>query len=306
MSHFGRPKLGGPGAFSAALDRSLEKAIGPEGGLARIALAKRQTGVEALQPGQVCFSKPPLPRGEEQTRPTLPVRLPIGDVYIDDAFSAAHRAHARSPRCGLVPAAAGKLMEADAEGPNARSESRRGRCWAIIGAPKCRHKLDLLRFFDLQGTSWRSAGRWLNTLFAGRGEEVGRSLCERDMAERARQILASHATELPADPPEDASSLAELAPGAARYVASAGPTRSMILDIGPERWPGSTASRKARTSVWNGPLGAFETPPFDRGTMRWQRSRRAHPGPEGCQRRRRCDTVAALAQAEYRRASLRL
>ncbi|MBV9814887.1 MAG: phosphoglycerate kinase, partial [Alphaproteobacteria bacterium] len=233
--------------------------------------AKRVTA--GLQQGQVgLLENLRFHKGEEANSAEFARSLAeLGDVYVDDAFSAAHRAHASiDALTRLLPAAAGKLMEAELHALNAALESPARPVLALVGGAKVSTKLDLLRFIIGKVDLLAIGGAMANTLLLAQGKEVGRSLCERDMTETARQLLA-----LAADRncrvilPEDAVVAPELASGvASREVAiDAVPRDAMILDIGAKTVARIDAALgEARTLVWNGPLGAFETPPFDRGT----------------------------------------
>jgi phosphoglycerate kinase len=276
MSHFGRPKGGPDPALSLRpLIAPLEKAIAGR----KVAFAADCIGdeakrvVAALRPGQVALLENlRFHKGEEANSPDFARALAeLGDIYVDDAFSAAHRAHASiAALARLLPAAAGKLMEAELKALTAALESPTRPVLAIIGGAKVSTKLDLLRFLIGKVDLMAIGGAMANTLLLGEAKEVGQSLCEREMTETARQILAlARERYCRLILPEDAVVAPELAPGAAaRNVAiGAVPRDAMILDIGP-----ATVARiggileEARTLVWNGPLGAFETPPFDRGT----------------------------------------
>jgi len=308
MSHFGRPKGGPDPALSLRpLIAPLEKAIAGR----QVAFAADCVGdeakrvVAALRPGQVALLENlRFHKGEEANSPDFARALAeLGDIYVDDAFSAAHRAHASiAALARLLPAAAGKLMEAELEALTAALESPKRPVLAIIGGAKVSTKLDLLRFLMSKVDLMTIGGAMANTLLLAEGKEVGRSLCERDMAETARQILAlAGERDCRLILPEDAVVAPELAPGTqTRDVAiGAVPHDAMILDIGPK-----TVARignileEARTLVWNGPLGAFETPPFDCGTIavakkvgELTRAGRLLSVAGGG------DTVAALAQA---------
>ncbi len=308
MSHFGRPKGGPDPALSLRpLIAPLEKAIGGR----KVAFAADCIGQEAkrvvaaLQPGQVALLENlRFHKGEEANSPDFASALAeLGDIYVDDAFSAAHRAHASiAALAGLLPAAAGTLMEAELKALTAALETPKRPVLAIIGGAKVSTKLDLLRFLIGKVDLMAIGGAMANTLLLGEGKEVGRSLCERDMIETARQILAlARERNCRLILPEDAVVAPELTlVTAARNVAIASvPPDAMILDIGPE-----TVARiagvleQARTLVWNGPLGVFETPPFDRGTIavakkvgELTRAGRLLSVAGGG------DTVAALAQA---------
>jgi len=276
MSHFGRPKGEPDPAFSLRpLVEPLKKAIGGRD----VAFAADCIGDEAkrvvaeLRPGQVALLENlRFHKGEEANSPEFARSLAeLGDVYVDDAFSAAHRAHASIDALAhLLPAAAGRLMEAELDALTAALDHPARPVLALIGGAKVSTKLDLLRFIIGKVDLLAIGGAMANTLLLAQGKEIGRSLCERDMTETARQLLA-----LAADKncrvilPEDAVVATELAPGVAscEVATDAVPRDAMILDIGTKTVARiGTALGKARTLVWNGPLGAFETPPFDRGT----------------------------------------
>ena len=142
---------------------------------------------------------------------------------------------------------------------------------ALVGGAKVSTKLDLLRFIIGKVDFLAIGGAMANTLLSAEGTEVGRSLCERDMADNARRLLdLARERNCRVILPEDAIVAAALAPGSASRTVpiDAVPADMMILDIGPRAVARvATALEEARTLVWNGPLGAFETPPFDRGTV---------------------------------------
>jgi len=229
--------------------------------------------VANLRPGQVALLENlRFYKGEEENSADFARALAeLGDVYVDDAFSAAHRAHASIDALArLLPAAAGKLMQAELAALTAALETPARPLLALIGGAKVSTKLDLLRFLVGKVDVLAIGGAMANTLLMAEGREVGRSLCERDIAETARQLLAlARERNCRVILPEDVVVASELASGVAtREVAiDAVPSDAMILDIG-----GRTVMRiavaldEARSLVWNGPLGAFETPPFDRGT----------------------------------------
>ena len=162
-------------------------------------------------------------------------------------------------------------MQAELTALTAALETPRRPVLALIGGAKVSTKLDLLRFLIGKVDILVVAGAMANTFLFAQGREVGRSLCERDMADSARQTLdLAHQRNCRVVLPEDVVTAAALAPGVAPRTVGIEAVRSdaMILDIGAE-----TVTRigelleEARTLVWNGPLGAFETPPFDRGTV---------------------------------------
>ena len=276
MSHFGRPKGKPDPALSLRpLVAPLEKAIG--GG--QVAFAADCVGEEArrvvtpLQPGQVALLENlRFHKGEETNSADFASALAeLGDVYVDDAFSAAHRAHASIDALArLLPAAAGKLMEAELDALTAALDSPARPVIALIGGAKVSTKLDLLRFIIGRVDILAIGGAMANTLLLAQGREVGRSLCERGMIDTARQLVAlAEGRNCRVILPEDAVVASELAPGVAtREIAiDTVPRDAMILDIGAKTVARiGAALDEARTLVWNGPLGAFETPPFDRGT----------------------------------------
>ena len=276
MSHFGRPKGKPDPALSLRpLIAPLEKAIGGR----HVAFAADSVGEEAkrvvaaLQPGQVALLENlRFHAGEEANSPDFARALAeLGDVYVDDAFSAAHRAHASIEALAhLLPAAAGKLMEAELNALTAALESPARPVLALIGGAKVSTKLDLLRFIIGKVELLAIGGAMANTLLLAQGKEIGRSLCERDMAETARRLLAlADEQNCRVILPEDAVVASEMAPGVATSEVAIDkvPRDALILDIGIRTVARiGAALDEARTLVWNGPLGAFETPPFDRGT----------------------------------------
>jgi phosphoglycerate kinase len=276
MSHFGRPKGGPDPVFSLRrLIQPLKNAIGGRevvfaadciGGEARRV-------VTALQPGQVALLENlRFHKGEEANSIEFAQALAeLGDVYVDDAFSAAHRAHASIEALAhLLPAAAGKLMEAELEALTAALERPTRPVLALVGGAKVSTKLDLLRFLISKVDLLAIGGAMANTLLLAGGKPVGRSLCEHEMIDTAREILAlAHGRNCRVILPEDAIVASELAPGAKtrNVTVDAVSSDAMILDIGPQTVARiNSALEEARTLVWNGPLGAFEIPPFDRGT----------------------------------------
>jgi phosphoglycerate kinase len=276
MSHFGRPEGKRNPAFSlrplvAPLSRVIggrdvvfaEDCIGED--------AKRV--VSALKPGHVALLENlRFHKEEEANSPDFARALAeFGDVYVDDAFSAAHRAHASIDALArMLPNAAGKLMQAELTALTAALETPRRPVLALIGGAKVSTKLDLLRFLIGKVDILVVAGAMANTFLFAEGRQIGRSLCERDRVDSAHEtLLLAHQRNCRVVLPEDVVIAAALEPGlATRTVGIAEvPSDMMILDVGPV-----TVTRiaglleEARTLVWNGPLGAFETPPFDRST----------------------------------------
>jgi phosphoglycerate kinase len=210
--------------------------------------------------------------GEEADSPEFARALAeLGDAYVDDAFSAAHRAHASIAALPqLLPAAAGLLMEAELGALSAALENPARPLLALVGGAKVSTKLDLLRNLIGKVDQLAIGGAMANTLLFAQGIEVGRSLCERDMVEEARRLLRlAGERNCRVILPEDAVVAAGLAFGTASRTVPVGevPGDQMTLDIGPKTIARiGEALQAVRTLVWNGPLGAFETPPFDQGT----------------------------------------
>ena len=242
--------------------------------------------------------------GEEKNDPAFAGELAaLGDLYVNDAFSCAHRAHASTAAIArLLPSAAGRLMEAELDHLE-RALSRPERpLAAIVGGAKVSTKMALLGNLLAKVDLLAIGGGMANTFLHAQGKSIGKSLAERDMAETARAILAkARAGKVEIVLPLDAVVAAELKPGveASTVPVDAVPADRMILDVGAAT-VADLERRLAgcRTLVWNGPLGAFETPPFEAGTVAV--ARRA---AELTQAGRLLsvagggDTVAALAQA---------
>jgi phosphoglycerate kinase len=275
LSHFGRPKGRRQSAMSLApLCKPLGKALG-----ARVAFAEDCVGaqaraaVDALQPGEVLLLENlRFHPGEEANDAGFADQLAsLGDLYVDDAFSAAHRAHASV--VGLaerLPAAAGRLMQAEIEALSKALEKPERPVVAIVGGAKVSTKLELLGNLIDKVDVLILGGGMANTFLLAQGTPVGKSLCERDMAATASDImLRADAQGCAILLPIDARIANEFKQGAQSTVAPIElvPDDAMILDIGPisEELFCDRISESA-TVLWNGPLGAFEIPPFDSGT----------------------------------------
>ena len=210
--------------------------------------------------------------GEEENDAQFARQLAgLGDLYVNDAFSSAHRAHASVEGLArLLPAAAGRLMEAELEALNQALGAPQRPLAAVVGGAKVSTKLAVLGNLARRVDVLVIGGAMANTFLDAQGIGVGKSMCERDMAEPARAVLAAAVGEgCEVVLPVDVVVARELGEGAASQTvpASAVPADAMILDVG----PASVAETKerlgaCRTVVWNGPLGAFETPPFDAAT----------------------------------------
>ena len=195
----------------------------------------------------------------------------LGDVYVNDAFSAAHRAHASTEGVAhLLPSAAGRLMEAELKALEAALGAPERPVVAVVGGAKVSTKLELLSNLIRKVDVLVIGGGMANTFLAAKGIGVGKSLAEHDMTDTARDIMA-RAEEAACQIllPTDVVVAREFKAGAASetVAAEACPEDAMILDAGPEstRQIGA-AFESAKTLIWNGPLGAFEIEPFDTAT----------------------------------------
>ena len=233
-----------------------------------------EDAVARLGPGQVLvLENTRFHPGEEENDPEMARGLAsLADIYVNDAFSAAHRAHASTEGVARhLPSHAGRLMQRELEALSAALEHPERPVGAIVGGAKVSTKLALLGNMMGRVDVLVIGGAMANTFLAAQGVEVGRSLQEPDMHETARQILAQAraggceiilpidavtATEFRADPPTRTVDIGAV------------PADSMILDVGPKTVALLRQRLPAlRTLVWNGPLGAFETRPFDAATM---------------------------------------
>jgi phosphoglycerate kinase len=195
----------------------------------------------------------------------------LGDLYVNDAFSAAHRAHASTEAIArLLPCYAGRLMQAELEALGGALEHPRKPVAALVGGAKVSTKLELLGNLVGKVDMLIIGGGMANTFLYAQGASVGKSLCERDLADTAREILAKAKAAgceivLPSDVVV-AAAFAEQAPSQVVSVAAV-PADQMILDCGPVSAAAiATRLESCRTLVWNGPLGAFEIAPFDAAT----------------------------------------
>ena len=216
--------------------------------------------------------------GEEANDETFAAGLAaLGELYVNDAFSAAHRAHASVEALARrLPAAAGRLMQGELDHLSRALESPERPVAAIVGGAKISTKLELLGNLVERMDLLIVGGVMANTILNALGVAVGRSLCEADMAATARDIVhGAKAVGCDLVLPTDAVVARELAAGTAVETVSIEqvPEDQMILDVGP-----ATAAHLARrletcrSLVWNGPLGCFEVPPFDAGTTRVARA----------------------------------
>ncbi|MBV8652857.1 MAG: phosphoglycerate kinase [Alphaproteobacteria bacterium] len=276
MSHFGRPKGKPDPEFSlrpllAPLSQALggrpiafaEDCIGPAA----------QKAIAALKDGDVALLENLRFHAEEEKNdPGFAKHLAeLGDFYVNDAFSAAHGAHASTEGLAhLLPKAAGRLMQEELEALAKALEAPERPLAALVGGAKVSTKLDLLNFMIEKVDVLIIGGAMANTLLFAQGVDVGKSLCERDLAATASAILdKAKKAKCQLVLPVDAVVAREFKANAPTEITAVGkiPSDAMILDIGPASVAAINSSLDtSKTLVWNGPLGAFETQPFDRGT----------------------------------------
>jgi phosphoglycerate kinase len=235
--------------------------------------APAKKAVTALAEGEVLLlENTRFHAGEEQNDAMFAASLAaLGEVYVNDAFSAAHRAHASTEALArLLPAAAGRLMEAELKALEAALGAPERPLVAVVGGAKVSTKLDLLGNLVRKVNTLVIGGGMANTFLAAKGIDVGRSLAEHEMTDTAREIIAK-AEEAACKIllPVDVVCATEFAAHAdtVTVAADACPPDRMILDAGPQSVERIVAAfEAARTLIWNGPLGAFEIEPFDMAT----------------------------------------
>ncbi|MGV1915036.1 phosphoglycerate kinase [uncultured Agrobacterium sp.] len=276
LAHFGRPKgepvadmslsLIAP-ALEEVLDHSVLFASDSIGEASADAIAKMNDG-DILLLENTRFHK-----GEEKNDPAFTAELAKnGDIYVNDAFSAAHRAHASTEGLARhLPAYAGRTMQAELEALEKGLGAPARPVVAIVGGAKVSTKIDLLMNLVKKVDALVIGGGMANTFLAARGTQVGKSLCEHDLAETAKQIMIEAATAGCAIVlPDDGVVAREFKANAANEVVdiNAIPEDAMMLDVGPKSVEAINGwISRAETLVWNGPLGAFEIEPFDTATV---------------------------------------
>ncbi len=275
LAHFGRPK--GERNMDMSLQLlipALETVFGaPVVFAADCVGPAAATVVDALQDGQVALlENTRFHAGETKNDADLAAEMAkLGDVYCNDAFSAAHRAHASTEGLArLLPACAGRLMQAELSALESALGTPERPVLAVVGGAKVSTKLELLGNLVAKVDMLVIGGGMANTFLAAQGIDVGKSLCEHEMADTARDILTK-AKDAGCEIilPIDVVVAREFKEGAANEVVAntACPADAMILDAGPEAVKAVHAAiEKAKTLIWNGPLGAFEIAPFDTAT----------------------------------------
>ena len=276
LAHFGRPKGARvPDMSLEPLLPALREAFGVEVRFAADCIGEdAEKAVAALGAGEVLLlENTRFHAGEETNDADFGRALAaLGDVYCNDAFSAAHRAHASTEGLAhLLPACAGLLMQAELEALEAALGNPERPLVAVVGGAKVSTKLELLSNLVEKVDTLVIGGGMANTFLAAQGLEIGKSLAEREMIDTAKAIfLKALDVGCQLVLPADIVVAREFAENAAHEVVPAGdcPADAMILDAGPD-----TVARlgeilgASNTVIWNGPLGAFETAPFDAATV---------------------------------------
>ena len=275
LSHYGRPKGPDPKEslkpVVAAVARIIKRPIAfAEDCVGPIA----DKAVAALKPGEIlCLENTRFHNGEEKNDSAFASQLAqLGDIYVDDAFSVAHRAHASVEAIAhLLPAFAGRAMQEELEVLEKALHSPDRPVVAIVGGAKISTKLDLLGNLITKVETLIIAGGMANTFLAAQGKPVGKSLCENDLIPTARDILAKAKSlhreiVLPVDAVV-AQKFAAHVPSRVVSMDDVG-AADMILDIGPRSIEQAVSVlARSKTLVWNGPFGVFEIEPFDNGTI---------------------------------------
>ncbi len=276
LSHFGRPKGQRQAAMSLKpLQPALAKVLrGIEVGFVDDCVGPEvERAIKALRYGHVLLLENlRFHPGEEANDPAFADQLAaLGDIYVNDAFSCSHRAHASiTGLAERLPSVAGRLMQAEIEALSKALEHPKHPVVAVIGGSKISTKLELLSNLIKKVDVMILGGGMANTFLAANGTPIGKSLCEPDMLDTARDIMArAEGADCEIVLPIDGVIAKEFKEGVDPVTAPVEmiPEDGMMLDIGPtsaEMFEDRLA--ECRTLVWNGPLGAFELEPFDGGT----------------------------------------
>ena len=276
MAHFGRPNGAPVPEMSLRhLVPTLSERLGAPVDFAEDCIglpAKKVVGT--LEAGHVALLENTRFHAEEEANDSrfAAALAALGEVYCNDAFSAAHRAHASTEGVArLLPACVGRLMEAELSALEAALETPKRPVVAVVGGAKVSTKIDLLSNLVEKVDTLIVGGGMANTFLHAQGHPIGTSLAETDMADTARAIMdKAAATGCAILLPRDVVVARKFEAGAESEIvaADACPDDTMILDAGPDSIAAMDATfDTAATVVWNGPLGAFEIPPFDAATV---------------------------------------
>ncbi len=276
ISHFDRPKgQRVPSMSLRPVVAALAKLLGAPVAFAPDCVGEpASSAVAAMRDGDVLLLENlRFHAGEEADDPGFARELAAnGDLYVDDAFSAAHRAHASTEALAhLLPAYAGEAMRRELDALERALGSPKRPVLGIVGGSKVSTKLDLLHNLIVKLDRLAIGGGMANTFLFAQGWEVGASYCEQELADTARGVMAfAEAQRCELLLPIDIVVAERPEPGAAARVRELGEldAHERILDAGPKTVERiETAMEASQTLVWNGPLGVFEVPPFDKGTV---------------------------------------
>lgn len=273
LAHFGRPKgVPSPELSLAQITQPFAAVLGRE--VRYIDWEGDADAVATLQPGDIALlENTRFFGGEEKNEPAVVDRFAaLGDLFVNDAFSAAHRAHASTE--GLAhkrPAFAGRQMEAELDALDKALGNPEHPVAAVVGGAKVSTKLDVLKAMVAKVDHLIIGGGMANTFLAARGVDVGKSLCEHDLTATAEEILdAADRANCTVHLPYDVVVATEFKPNPETRTVNVHEVAAdeMILDVGPAATEAlADVLKNCRTLVWNGPMGAFETPPFDTATV---------------------------------------
>jgi phosphoglycerate kinase len=273
LAHFGRPKgVPSPEFSLAQVVKPYSEVLGRE--VRYIDWEGADDAVATLEPGDIAvLENTRFFGGEETNDPAVVTRFAsLGDLYVNDAFSAAHRAHASTEGLAhVLPAFAGRAMEAELDALQKALGAPEHPVAAVVGGAKVSSKLDVLRHLVTRVDHLIIGGGMANTFLAARGVDVGKSLCEHELASVCEQIMeAADKANCIVHLPYDVVVAKEFKPNPATRTVNVHEVAAdeMILDVGPAAVESlGDVLKNCRTLVWNGPLGAFETPPFDTATV---------------------------------------
>ena len=275
LSHFGRPKGFDPKESLKPFAPAIAEVLGRPVTFAEDCIGeKARAAIAAMKPGDIlCLENTRFYQGEETNDPAFVAELAaLGDIFVNDAFSVAHRAHASVSGLGeKLPTYAGRTMQDELEALTKVLERPIRPLAAIVGGAKVSTKLDLLGNLLSKVDILAIGGGMANTFLAALGHHVGKSLCEHDLLPTAREIMQIAKAKgreivLPVDVVV-AKKFAANVPSRVTAVERVAPDE-MILDIGPRSIERACSVLvRVKTLVWNGPFGAFELEPFDIGTV---------------------------------------
>jgi phosphoglycerate kinase len=274
LAHFGRPNGRDPKDSLKPIAAAAARIIGRPIAFAEDCIGEvAEKAVAAMRPGDIlCLENTRFHAGEAKNDPDFVAALArLGDIYVNDAFSAAHRANASTEGLAhVLPAYAGRAMQAELDALTKALHAPARPLTAIVGGAKISTKLDLLGNLLAKVETLIIGGGMANTFLAAQGNAIGKSLSESNLIPAARAILAkAKATGREIVLPVDAVVAQKFAAHAPSRVVSVDDVGAsdMILDIGPRTIEHVVAAlARTKTLVWNGPFGAFELEPFDRGT----------------------------------------